>query len=503
MRTDKPVLKLKRLGIDTYKEPVVYVRADSPICRAEGFQSQARILVTYEGQSLIATLNKVQNDILAADEISLSDYGWNKLNAKDGGIACLSHPQPVSSVAHVRSKIYGSELSGAQLKNIITDVVSLRYSDIEIASFVTACAGDRLNQREITDLTRAMVETGNHILWANDIVADKHCVGGLPGNRTTPIIVAIAAEYGLTMPKTSSRAITSPAGTADVMEVLAPVELDIKKMRHVVEHESGCIVWGGSASMSPADDILIRIERALEVDSEGQLVASILSKKISAGSTHVVIDIPVGPTAKVRSMEAAEKLSYLLRQTGKETDVEVIIFISDGTQPVGRGIGPALEARDVVSVLKAEAKAPADLREKSLILAGKVLEFSPDVIKGDGYRLAAEILDSGKAWRKFQSICMAQGGMRIIPQANLQHPVLSPKSGKVICMDNRRLARIAKLAGAPAAKEAGIDLHVRIGDTIEKDQPLFTLHTTTPGERDYALAYLANQHGIIQIEDLP
>lgn len=503
MKAGKSALTLKRLGIDTYKEPVVYIHANSPICRAEGFQSQARISVTYEGRSLIATLNKVRDDILALNEISLSDYGWTLLNAKEGGMALLTHPKPVSSLAHIRSKIYGETLSDAQIKEIISDVVAYRYSDIEIASFVTACAGDHLNQHEISDMTRAMMETGDRITWPSDIVVDKHCVGGLPGNRTTPIVVAIVSEFGLMMPKTSSRAITSPAGTADTMEVLAPVELCAADIRRVVEQEGGCIVWGGSACLSPADDILIRVERALEVDSEGQLVASILSKKMAAGSNHVVIDMPVGPTAKVRSMEAAEKLSALLRQTGKELGITVAIHVSDGTQPVGRGIGPALEARDIVSVLKADPIAPLDLREKSLCLAGQIIEFSPDVSKGTGYKIATDILDSGRAWKKFQAICTAQGGLRTIPKAEYLHPVLAAKSGKIICMDNRRLARIAKLAGAPAAAAAGIDLHVRIGDAIEKGQPLFTIHAVTKGEQDYALDYLTNQHGVIQIEDIP
>ena len=146
-----------------------------------------------------------------------------------------------------------------------------------------------------------MVKTGKILTWPSDLIVDKHCVGGLPGNRTTLIVVPIVAAFGLMIPKTSSRAITSPAGTADTMEVFAPVNLDIKTMRKVVEQENGCIVWGGSVSLSPADDLLIRIERPMDLDSEGQLVASILSKKIAAGSNHLVIDIPIGSTAKIRT----------------------------------------------------------------------------------------------------------------------------------------------------------------------------------------------------------
>lgn len=169
-----------------------------------------------------------------------------------------------------------------------------------------------------------------------------HCVGGLPGNRTTLIVVPIVAAFGLMIPKTSSRAITSPAGTADTMEVLAPVNLDIKKMKKVVEREYGCIVWGGAMSLSPADDILIHIERAIDLDSEGQLVASVLSKKIAAGSTHLVIDIPIGATAKIRSLKTAIKLKKLFDNICLKYNLTIKTIFSHGEQPVGRGIGPAL-----------------------------------------------------------------------------------------------------------------------------------------------------------------
>lgn len=492
-------LRLKHLGIDTYKEPVIYMHKDCHVCRSEGFESQGRILVTYKGSTLIATLNKMTGDLLDVCEVGLSEYAWKALNAIEGEIVNVSHPTPVLSLSHVRSKIYGNKLAPTQISEIVRDIVSARYSDIEIASFVTACAGDRLDMEEIANLTQAMVEAGKRISWTGKLIVDKHCVGGLPGNRTTPIVVAIVAAYGLTMPKTSSRAITSPAGTADTMEVLAPVDLDMNKLRRVVEQEGGCIAWGGSASLSPADDILIRVEKILDVDSEGQLVASILSKKIAAGSTHVLLDMPVGPTAKVRNAAMADKLSSYLKQTGDRLGLGVAVHISDGMQPVGRGIGPALEARDLVAVLKNDPNAPQDLRDRSLALAGKILEFSPDVPHDGGLTIAQDILNSGKAWNKFQSICAAQGGMRDIPKAAHTYPVVAERAGVILTIDNRHIARVAKLAGAPADKVAGVDLHTPVGTRVEKGEPLFTIHAAAPGQLDYALTYLKEQNSIITI----
>jgi thymidine phosphorylase len=285
------------------------------------------------------------------------------------------------------------------------------------------------------------------------------------------------------------------------METLAPVALDLPAIRRVVERTGGCIVWGGSVRLSPADDVLIRVERPLDLDSQGQLVASVLSKKVAAGSTHVLIDIPVGPTAKVRSPDAACVLSGQLQAVGAAMGLQLRVLQTGGLEPVGNGIGPALEARDVLAVLRGEAHAPQDLRQRALLLAGELLEFGGAASAGEGQRLAQQVLASGRAWAKFQEICEAQGGMRTPPVAPHRMEVAALRSGAVAAIDNRRLGRIAKLAGAPLAACAGIDLHVRCGDFVERGQPLFTLHAASPGELAYALDYARQQSDIVQVTE--
>lgn len=497
---DHQVLRLRRLGIDTYTDPVIFMNRDCPIFRSEGFEARARVKVSLAQREIIATLHVVSSALLGVDEAGLSEFAWRTLQATDGAEVRVSHPEPVESVSRLRAKVYGARLGAADMRAIIRDVAAGVYSDLQLAAFVTATAGDRLDEAETIALTQAMLAVGERLRWDFPVVADKHSVGGLPGNRTTPLVVAMVASCGLPIPKTSSRAITSPAGTADTMEVLAPVDLDVPAMRKVVEQEGGCVVWGGAVRLSPADDVLIRVERPLDFDSEGQLVASVLSKKAAAGSTHVVIDMPVGPTAKVRSAGAAQALSGRLHAAAAALGMALRIEQTDGSQPVGRGIGPALEARDVLAVLQGTRKAPLDLRERALRLAGAVLELGGAAAAAQGTAIASTALDDGRAWRKFQAICAAQGGMREPPRASLLHVVEAERPATVTGFDNRRLARLAKLAGAPSHKAAGLDLHVRVGERVERGQPLFTVQAEARGELAYALDYLAKQESIVKLE---
>jgi len=496
------VLRLRRLGIDTHQEAVVYMREDCDVCRSEGLDSLAQVHLTHNGRTITATLHHVTSDILAHNEAGLSDAAWVSLGARDGDPVTVRHAPPLDSFGYVRAKTFGRRLEENEFRAIVADVATQHYADVHLASFITACANHHLDRGEMASLTRAMIDAGERLDWGRSPIMDKHSIGGLPGNRTSPIVVSIVAACGLTMPKTSSRAITSPAGTADTMETLTRVDLDLPAIRRVVEQEGGCIVWGGAVRLSPADDVLIRVERILDLDAEGQLVASVLSKKAAAGATHLILDLPVGPTAKVRTRADADELAGHLLAVAASLGIEARTLMSDGTQPVGHGIGPALEARDVLAVLKNAPGAPGSLRERAISVAAAVLELGGAAPAGAGERVARAAIDDGRAWRKFKAICEAQGGLRAPPVALHTHPVLSDRAGRVTAIDSRRISRVAKLAGAPDDKAAGVDMHTALGQSVEKGQPLFTLHAESPGQIAYALGYVAAWPEIIRVESL-
>ncbi|WP_330109658.1 thymidine phosphorylase family protein [Methylophaga thalassica] len=492
--TTSHLLSIVDMGIDTHQEPVVYMRSDCHICRSEGFTANSRVTLRFNENSVIATLNVVDGQLLPSGTAGLSRIAMHRLSAIEGQKLMVSHAPVVTSLSHVRKKVFGNKLSDDEIADIIKDISAHRYSDIEIASFLSVCAGSRLDVDEIIGLTQAMVECGKRLSWSGqNMILDKHCIGGLPGNRTTPLVVSIVSAAGLVIPKTSSRAITSPAGTADTMETLTTVNLNLKEIQCVVADTNACLAWGGAVNLSPADDLLIRIERALDLDGEGQLIASVLSKKIAAGSTHAVVDIPVGPTAKVRSDKEANRLASLFTQVGAACGINIRCLITDGSQPVGLGIGPVEEARDVLSVLQRGNDAPLDLRERALFLAANLFSLSYQESVEQGLLRATSLLDSGKAWQQFQRIVQAQGGIKQLPDARYQHTELVPEVCSIAEIDNRKLARLAKLAGAPGSPAAGVRLHAKVGDTLSKGEPLFTLFSDSEGERDYALAYYSEQ----------
>jgi len=492
-------LKLRKICIDTYRENVAYLHRDCPVYRSEGFQTLSKIEIhkADNGTPVIAVLNVVDDEnILAPNELGLSEQAFTQLDLADGTDVQVAHARPPASLKTVHRKIAGERLTLDEYRGITRDIKGNRYSKIEIAAFLVSCTETGMERDEVLYLTRAMVETGKRLDWSEPLVVDKHCIGGIPGNRTSMLIVPIVAAHGMLIPKTSSRAITSPAGTADTMAVLAHVELSPDQLHNIVRRERACLAWGGKARLAPVDDILISVERPLSLDSPGQMVASILAKKIAAGSTHLLVDIPVGATAKVRSRAAALRLRKLFEYTGDHLGLQLEVIITDGRQPIGQGIGPVLEARDVMQVLNNQPDAPADLREKALQLAGRILEFDPDVRGGQGYVIARDILDSGRALAKMEAIIKAQGTNHERPvPGKLQQPVRASASGTITDIDNLQMAHIARLAGAPMDPGAGVDLHRKLGEQVKKDEPLYTIHAEFAADFYFACEAATEESG--------
>jgi thymidine phosphorylase len=503
-------LALRQVRIDTYHENVAYMHRDCAVYRAEGFKALSKVEVRTNGRSILATLNVVDDaSIVACGELGLSKAAFAQLGADDGQTVRIAQAEPPESIGALHRKLGGERLGLADFRSIVRDITEHHYSKIELTAFVVATHRDELDREEVHFLTEAMIEAGHRLDWQEPLVVDKHCIGGIPGNRTSMLVVPIVAAHGMLCPKTSSRAITSPAGTADTMAVLANVELPIETLQHIVQQHRACLAWGGTAHLSPADDVLISVERPLALDSPGQMVASILSKKIAAGSSHLVLDIPIGPSAKVRSMPEAQRLRRLFEYVARRMKLSLDVVITDGRQPVGNGIGPVLEARDVMRVLENDPRAPMDLRQKALRLAGRMLEADPDMRGGDGFAVARDILDSGRALKKLNDIIDAQGRRPFDHHhpklGSLSFEIRAPREGVVSGIDNLQLARIARFAGAPKVPEAGVDLCAKLGDRVQAGDALYRVHASYPADLEFARQACARGDGysIGTVADVP
>ncbi len=476
------MLRLKHLPIDTGKENIAFIHKHClDFSIEETNKASTRIEIHGGLQPLFASVYVSEDEsFVKPDEIALTNQAYHLINLPVGSNLAISPAAAPSSIESVRRKINGGILSAKEYKSIISDLATYRYTPIELAAFLVSNASF-MSPQEVLSMTEALIEQRPSTDWGLNLIVDEHCIGGLPANRTTMIVVPIAIAYGLCMPSTMTRSVTSSSGAADAMEVLTNVELTEAQTSKVVNEIGGCMVLDGRRlAMSATEDLLMSLERDLGISTPQQIVASILSSKIAMGVTHLLVDIPVGKTAKIRSMSEAMSLRKLFEYVGDMLSMKIDVIVTDGSEPVGNGIGPVLEARDVMKVLRCHEDAPQDLREKSLFMAGKVLEFDPQLRGGQGYYQAREILDSGRALEVMSQIVHAQEKKTPPSLGQLTRDITAETTGVISEIDGHQLNRLAMMAGAPHDKGAGIDLLKKVGDEVEQGEVLYRIYSCKP-----------------------
>lgn len=389
------------------------------------------------------------------------------------------------AVEAIRKKLVGKRLSYQEIFAVMDEIANQQLGPVLTTYFAAAGFKEGFSNEELYYLTKAMAETGEKLHFSG-IVADKHSTGGIAGTRTTMILVPIIAAAGIKIPKNSSRAITSPSGTADTMEVLAPVTFVPREIEKIVKKVGGCIVWGGHLGLAPADDIIIQIEEPLAFESFDKIIISVMAKKVASGANHVVIDIPVGPTVKIKHFADAEIISKKFLYLGRRFGIKIVVDINHTLEPAGHGIGPTLEAREVLKVLEQSKDRALALERKALRLSGRLLDLCFADMKnkkvGTGEETAREILTSRKALAKMREIIQAQGGNRAVSSDKLRlgrfkEGVKSPKKGRIVALDNHRLTVICRILGTPNDKQAGLLLEKRLEEKVDKGDILFVMYS--------------------------
>lgn len=489
------MLSLKYVPINSFNENIVYLHRDCEAYGIDDIKNITRIEVHGGASSLYAFLEVVDDDnIVAPNELGLNRCAFEQINLPEGANVTLSLASPPSSITSIKRKMQGNILTDGEYSAIIKDIVGKRYSNMDITSFLVA-TGSFMTAQEVLALTEALV--GDNVLrWDNEnLVVDHHCLGGVPGNKTDIIITAIVAAYGLAMPKSASKSLTSCSGVADTFAVLANVDIDENKIQQLIKETRGAIFDYDSMPIADASKIISSVERSLGITQQHHIIASILAIKLAAGVTHLVLDIPVGPTARIKSTVEAMHIRKLVEYVGDMLSIEIDAVITDGSEPIGNGIGAVLEARDIMKVLRNKEDAPQDLLEKSLFLAGRILEFDPNLRGGQGYRVAKELLTSGRALEAMNKIIYSQGKA---PQAQLGHltrDIVAQYSGVVEAIDNQMINRIGVLAGASQYAGAGLDLLKKVGDTVERGEPLYRIHSMNSGDFAFANSIIDGNNG--------
>jgi AMP phosphorylase len=474
-------LRVKLLGIRSGGKQIIVI--DNEYASLMGIHSSDRVEITYKQRNVIAIVN-VASDF-PKKTLGIYEEVQDKLKAQEGETVQVRPAERPESLGYIRDKLIGRKLLDSEIKMIVIDVVERRLSDVELASFVTSLYIRGTSMDEVEALTKAMVETGQTLEFNKKPTLDKHSIGGVPGDKTTLLVIPIVSAAGFTIPKTSSRAITSPAGTADRMEVFCPVDLKCEEIRTVVEKTGACLIWGGALDLAPADDLFIQVEYPLSIDP--LLLPSIMSKKKAIGADYVVIDIPTGRGAKIKTIGEAHALAQDFIELGKRLHMHIQCAVTFGEQPIGYAVGPALEAKEALSALKGEG--PIDLINKAVSLAGLLFEMMG--IK-DGTTLAKNILKSGEAEKKFREIIAAQGGdpnlePEDIEVGNKTVEIHSKEKGRVQWINNRAMAQVARTAGAPKAKSAGVFLNKKLGDNVTQGDLLYKIYSKSAQKLESAV----------------
>ena len=444
----------------------------------------------------VSTIVDTTTDLVKENEIAISSELKTRLKLNTGQKVDVGLSPLSKSLAFIKKKVNNEELSQNEVSSIIHDIIENSLSEAEIALFISAMYERGMNMKETIFLINAILGSGERLKLNGKYIVDKHSIGGIPGNRTTPIVVSICAAAGLIFPKSSSRAITTAAGTADVIETIAKVEFSISELKKIVEKTGACLIWGGSLEIVPADEKIISIEKMLNIDPESQLLASIMSKKLALGAKYILIDIPYGKTAKV-SREKALKLGKKFEYLGKHFKKKLKVVLTKGDEPIGNGIGPVLEMIDILKILKRSEDKPADLEKKSVFLAGEIFEMTGFAKKGEGINLAKQMLCSGKAFEKFKEIIKAQkGNISGIKPAKFKKDIIMKRDGKIVEYDNKKINSLARAAGCPMDKSAGLYLYHHVGDKLKRGEKLLTIYSESNARLKEAENFFISQKPI-------
>ncbi|MDP3449615.1 MAG: thymidine phosphorylase, partial [Anaerolineaceae bacterium] len=394
------------------------------------------------------------------------------------------------------------ELSREEIEFFINGLSSKQIPDYQAAAWLMAVVLNGMNERETTDLTLAMANSGE-VLDLSGVVpieVDKHSTGGV-GDKTTLVVEPLVAACGLPVGKMSGRGLGFSGGTLDKVEAIPGFRTSFTRDEFIsLLRDTGLVLAGQSGDMAPADGVLYKLRDVTgTVDSIPLIASSVMSKKIAGGAQAIVLDVKIGVGAFMKNLDDARKLSHLMVSIGKLSGRRVIALLSEMNQPLGCAVGNALEVKEAIDTLN--GKGPADFTEHCLHVASHMLvvgEKVNDLVEARA--LVEKTINSGEAWQKFRQMVINQGGdvsfvdyPEKMPLAPVIETILASSDGYLKWIDAKEIGETTVEMGAGRKKKddlidhaVGVIIHHKVGDKVSKGDALFTLHANSQASFEMA-----------------
>jgi len=402
------------------------------------------------------------------------------------------------------------ELTQEEIHFFVKGFTSGEIPDYQASAWAMAIYFNGMTMRETSDLTLSMAFSGQalDLLDVVPFAVDKHSTGGV-GDKTSLVVLPIVAACGLPVGKMSGRGLGFTGGTLDKLESIPGYRVDLSTAEFKKQLKKiGIVLTGQSLDLAPADGKLYALRDVTgTVPSIPLIASSIMSKKIAAGAQAILLDVKTGNGAFMDTLAEARELASTMVSIGEMTDRKVLPLLSDMNQPLGHAVGNALEVREGIETL--HGGGPEDFREHCLAVAAHLLMLGSKAHDLDTARLMAEdVVANEQAFRKFRELVIAQGGdVRFVdepdrlPKAEIIRLVKAPQSGWLAQILARSVGESALALGAgrekkgdPVNHAVGLVIHHKVGDRLERGQPLFTVHASNAASRDEVVERVLSAH---------
>ncbi len=485
--------KTKRIDIQNWEEMIVVLNEQE--AREYGINAFDKVSIFYKGQEIVLNVD-LSNKLVKPREIWLYKDVYKKYKIKENQNVWISFTTNSSeSMEALKKAIKWFKLNYKEIYAIMKDISTNRFTDTLITYFSALGFFKKSTDEELFMMTKAMAETWE-MLKFKWVVADKHCMGGVPGNETTMIMIPLLASLGIKMPKTFSKSITTPAATWECVDVLMDISFNKQEIENLVKKENCCLVRWWWLDLAPADEKLIKVAYPLSMQSFSRTVVSIMAKKYAMWINHSLIDIPVWPTAKVSNKKTALWLKKKYEYIWKKLWMKMIVEITDAKEPIWAGIWPHLQVREVLRVLQQHELRPMDLQNKAIHLCSKVIELVWMAKWKKAHELAYNQLKSGAAWKKMQKIIKAQRWKNPnIKSEDLKlwkfkKEVKAEKNWTIKKIDLKLINDTTRTLWSPIDETSWLYLHKKTWDKVKENDIIYTMYASETSKINMALQNL-------------